>query len=290
MNLKEILEYQFLNIGDIHLTLFHLLSVLFIIVMARVVLRLISRGLGRYFRKREVDKGRQYALIQVIKYVIYTSALLMAIQTIGISISVLWGGAAALMVGIGLGLQQTFNDLVSGIILLIEGSIEVDDIIEVDGIVGTVMMIGIRTSKVETRDRISLVIPNSKLVGEKSINWSHNAEPTRFHIKVGVAYSSDVQLVTRILLQAAKDHKDALNDPAPQVQFQDFGNSSLDFILYFFSYNYLPIEFAKSELRYQITQLFRENKIEIPFPQNDLWIRNPEVLFSIPVTNGSTNH
>jgi len=278
MTFKEILEYKFLNIGDIHVTLIHVLSAIFVLVVARVFMSLISRGMNRYFKKKGVDTGRQFALVQVTKYVVYTIAILTAIQALGVSISILWGGAAALMVGIGLGLQQTFNDLVSGIILLVEGSVEVDDIIEIDGIIGTVTNIGIRTSKVETRDKISLVIPNSKLVVDKSINWSHNAEPTRFNVKVGVAYSSDVERVTNILLAVAKEHKDILDDPAPRVQFQDFGNSSLDFALYFFSYNYLPIEFIKSDIRYKITKLFREHEVEIPFPQNDLWIRNPEAL------------
>jgi len=278
MTIKEILEYNFIHLGDFKLSLYHIIAAVLVLTAARVIMSLLSRLMDQYFKRRKVDAGRSYALLQFVKYIVYTSALLIAMEVIGVSISVLWGGAAALMVGIGLGLQQTFNDLVSGIILLIEGSVQVGDIMEMDGIVGTVTSIGIRTSKIETRDRISILIPNSKLVGDKAINWSHNEEPTRFQVNVGVAYSSDVELVTSLLLQAANEHKNILKTPPPRVQFKDFGNSSLDFMLHFFSYEYLPVEFTKSDLRYRITQLFRENNVEIPFPQTDLWLRNAKSL------------
>ncbi|MEM0993681.1 MAG: mechanosensitive ion channel domain-containing protein [Bacteroidota bacterium] len=206
------------------------------------------------------------------------TTVLIALESIGIQLSVLWGGAAALMVGIGLGLQQTFNDVISGLILLVEGTIEVDDVVEVDGFVGKVKSIGLRTSKVETRNRISILVPNSKLVGENTINWTHNQHPIRFQVSVGVAYASDVELVTQLLLEAAHGHSSVLKEPEPMVQFLDFGNSSLDFILHFFSYEQMSIEIVKSDLRYRITRLFREHDVEIPFPQQDLWLRNAEVL------------
>jgi small-conductance mechanosensitive channel len=266
MHFKEILEYPFLNFGDIHLSLYHVLIALLIIVAARIMLWLIGRVLHRYFKQKGVDRGRQYAIQQFIKYIIYTAATLMAMEAIGITFSLVWGGAAALLVGIGLGLQQTFNDLVSGLILLVEGSIEVDDVVEVDGLIGRVTMIGIRTSKVETRDSISILIPNSKLVGDNVTNWSHNGQPIRLKVTVGVAYSSDVDLVTSILLQAVDELEDV------------FGNSSLNFIVLFYSDRYMRAEFVKSSVRYNIIKLFRQNKIEIPFPQQDLWLRNAEVL------------
>ena len=282
MSLKEILEYNFLNVGDYHLNLLQVLTVVFLLAIVRFLSTLINRLMNRYFQKRKVDSGRRFAFRQFVKYILYTVALLIALEVVGVKMSVLWGGAAALLVGIGLGLQQTFNDLISGLILLIEGIVEVDDIVEVNGIVGTVTSIGIRTSKVETRDRISILIPNSKLVGDNATNWSHNSEASRFQVYVGVAYTSDIDKVTALLLQAAKEHLTILKTPAPSVQFSDFGNSSLDFTLHFFSTDYLGVEFIKSELRYRITQLFRENQIEIPFPQRDLWLRNPERLVAQP--------
>jgi small-conductance mechanosensitive channel len=278
MTFKEVLEYNLLPFGGINITLFHVLTVVLIILGARIMMKIISRLMEQHFSRRKVDAGRRYALIQFVKYITYTLCFFVIMEVLGISISVLWGGAAALMVGVGLGLQQTFNDLVSGIILLIEGSIEVDDIVEVDGTIGTVVAIGIRTSRVETRDRISILIPNSKLVGDKAINWSHNKEPTRFQLAIGVSYSSDTSLVTDLILQAAREMPLILKTPATEVQFKDFGNSSLDFVLHFYIYEYLRIDFVRSKLRYRIMELFRENKIEIPFPQRDLWIRNAQEL------------
>mgnify|MGYP000090938921 CR=1 FL=1 len=292
MTFQEILDqvysiftYPFFPIGgDVNgngateFTLLLLLKAIFVIVIARVILSVLSKLLTQFFKKRKVESGRSYAFLQFVKYIVYTAAVLEALNILGIEFTVIWGGAAALMVGIGLGLQQTFNDLISGLILLIEGTVEVGDIVEANGVVGTVMDIGIRTSKIKSRDGIALLIPNSKLVGDSSTNWSHTVQTTRFQIKVGVAYSSDVQLVTNILIESAKNHPKVLKTPEPRVQFRDFGNSSLDFDLHIYSDELLGIEFVKSDIRYKIKELFRKNEIEIPFPQQDLWLRNPETL------------
>lgn len=275
MGIKEILEYNFLNIGDYHLSLFNLSIAILVIFGAKFLGRILLGILKRFYVKRKVDPGRQFAVNQIVKYVLYTVALLIVLQALGIQLSVLWGGAAALLVGIGLGLQQTFNDLISGLILLGEGTVEVNDIVSFDGMIGKVKNIGIRTSSVETRDKIVLIIPNSKLVGENVTNWSHNKTPSRFQVYIGVAYSADIEMVTKILLDVAKQNREVLSHPEPIVHFRDFGNSSLDFTLHFFSEDYLGIDQIKSELRYQIIKQFRKNNIEIPFPQRDLWLRNP---------------
>lgn len=281
MNFQEILTYNFIDTVNFQLNLLHLIAAVTVILSSQFFLWMIKRALARYSKQKKVDEGRRYAIIQFTKYVIYTLTILLAIEAMGVKLSVLWGGAAALLVGVGLGLQQTFNDLISGIILLIEGTIEVGDILELNGQVGVVTKIGIRTSKIETRSRISLLIPNSKLVGDNVTNWTHNNKPSRFQVSIGVAYSSDVELVIQLIMQAANEHALVLKTPVSEVQVKAFGNSSLDFELYFFSEEYLRIEFVKSELRKRIIQLFRLNKIEIPFPQQDIWLRNTEVLRSL---------
>lgn len=276
MNIKEILEYNFLNLGGYQLNLLNVGEFLIILFSAQILVWAIKRIiLHNFFKRRQIDIGKQFAITQFLKYIVYTIALLLAIQSLGITLSVIWGGAAALLVGIGLGLQQTFHDLISGIILLIEGSVEIDDAIMVDGILGKVRDIGIRTSRVESRDGIMIIVPNSKLVGSNVVNWSHNDQPTRFQVEVGVSYSSDVKLVTELILKAANGHPDVLDSPTARVQFGAFGESSLDFILHFYSSEYFRIEFVKSDLRYRIIELFRQHKVEIPFPQRDLWIKSP---------------
>ena len=202
----------------------------------------------------------------------------MILELLGVRLSVLLAGSAALLVGIGLGLQDSFKDVVSGLIILGEGTIEVGDIVIVDNLVARVKKIGLRTSRVETRDEASIIIPNSRLVVNNVTNWSHNQEPTRFQVTVGVAYGSDVRLVEKLLLQVAAEHPAVLAEPKARVEFQAFGNSSLDFILHFFSNEYMGIEFVKSDIRYAINDVFRANQVTIPFPQRDLWVRNPEAL------------
>ncbi len=281
MSFTEILEYNFFSVGHFHLNLWNLIVLSGILFFTRMGVWFINRYfIGAVARKKQVDVGRRYALQQFVKYFLYTLGILMALQSIGIHLSVIWAGSAALLVGLGMGLQQTFNDLVSGIILLFEGTVAVGDMVLVDGIVGKVTQIGLRTSKVETRDQTSIIIPNSKLVTDNVINWSHTDVPTRFKVEVGVSYNSDVTQVEKLLLQEAVSQQGVLADPRPEVQFQNFGDSALDFSVYFYSTDYLQIEAIKSQLRFKIFVAFRQNKVEIPFPQQDIWIRNADELSS----------
>lgn len=226
-----------------------------------------------YYQRKEINIGSQYAINQLFKYFLYVFAILIALQTMQINLTILLGGAAALLVGIGLGLQQTFNDLISGIILLSERSVEVGDVLEVSGRVGTVRRIGLRTSLVETRENTTIIMPNSKLIGDVVTNWSHDEDKARFKVSVGVAYGTDTALVKKLLLQVAQEHPKALKRPAPFVRFANFGDSSLDFELLFWTRDFARIEDAKSDMRFQIDKLFRENNITIPFPQRDVWMR-----------------
>ena len=198
------------------------------------------------------------------------------LQALGIRITVLLAGSAALLVGIGLGLQQTFNDIVSGIILLSERSIKVGDILEIDGDVIKILSIGLRTSKGLNRDEISIIIPNSLITTNKVINWSHQSKKTRFKINVGVAYGSDVNLVIKVLQESALEHSDIFDKEHVEARLVDFGSSSLNFQLLFFSQNIFRIEKVKSEIRKIISRKFIENNITIPFPQLDLHMKPQE--------------
>ena len=243
----------------------------------------LATGLTRFvlrpfFRRNGVDLGRSYAVTRIIRIVIYTVGFFVGLSLLRIEVAALWAAGAALLVGVGIGLQQTFNDFFCGLILLLEGPVEVGNVIEVDGFIGRVSEIGLRTSKVRTRDDIMIIVPNSHLITDNIINWSHNRRPLRFHIDIGVAYGSDVERVTELLERAAREHEDVLERPLSKVMFKGFGASSLDFELYFYSQEPWRIEFVKSELRYKINALFAEHDVSIPFPQQDLWLRNPEVL------------
>ena len=185
----------------------------------------------------------------------------------------LLAGSAALLIGIGLGLQEVFKDFVSGIILLFDGTIRVSDIIEVDGVVGRVQEIRLRASELETRDGIIIIIQNSSFITGNVINWTHNRKLTRFTVVVGVAYGSDIEKVRKVLVQCAMAHDDVVKTPEPTVLFSEFGDSQLTFTLQFYSRSVFKIEFVKSDIRFIIDKAFRENNITIPFPQRDVHMR-----------------
>ena len=273
--IRRFLNFELLHLKAFTLTVADICSALLVIVLARILLYLLKKYvLQLFFKRRNVAIGQQFAINQLIKYALYPIVIILVMQSLGIQPSVLLAGGAALLVGIGLGLQQTFKDLFSGIILLVEGTVRVDDMVVINDTIVMVKEIGLRTSKVETRDEIVKIVPNSKLVEDTVINWSHNNRATRFHIDVGVAYGSDLGLVKSLLLKAADEHGQILKTPPSIVQFREFGASSLDFKLFFYSYEFLRIEVVKSDLRFRVDELFRQHAITIPFPQQEVWFRN----------------
>ena len=251
-----------------------ILTVIVIFLLAQIISWVLTQvALFSVFKRKHIDQGSRFAINQLLKYFIYFIATMMAIKSLGVDMTLILGGAAALLVGIGLGLQQTFNDFFSGLVLLFERSVSVGDIMSVGGEVGAVKKIGLRSSIIETRDNISVIVPNSKLVNDSVKNWSHFVDHGRFDIAVGVAYGSDTKLVKKLLLTAVNEHHQILDYPVPIVRFNDFGDSALAFNVYFFVNRFLIIEDIKSDIRFRIDDLFREHGISIPFPQREIWVR-----------------
>jgi len=274
--ITNILEFELFRIGKYSFSVGMLLSVLFVIILTKVVLWLIKKLLFRNVGTRKFNQGSLHSLFQIIQYLIWIISILIILDTIGLKLNVLLAGSAALLVGIGLGLQNTFNDFISGIILLFEGSIKVGDILELDNDVVKMEKIGLRTSAAVNRDDIMVVLPNSLLTTSKVINWSTQTKRTRFRINVGVAYGSDVDLVLEILKKSALEHPEIKDKKSVNARFINFGDSSLDFELLFFSKNIFRIENVKSEIRKIINQKFIENNIMIPFPQMDLHLKSDD--------------
>ena len=180
------------------------------------------------------------------------------------------------MVGIGLGLQTLFQDIMSGIFILVDKSLHVNDIIEIEDKIGKVDEIRLRTTRAITIDDKVLIIPNHKFLTNSLFNWTQNGIQTTEGVEVGVAYGSDVELVKDILIDVASAHPKVLKSTVPKVLFTDFGESSLQFKLLFVinnSYEHLTV---KSDLRFAIDKKFRENKIVIPFPQRDIHLIKQE--------------
>ena len=261
-----------INDSAIAIKLTNVLSAVLVILFARILVWLsINILLYGWYQNQRIDHGKQYAYNQLLSYIVYMIAFIIALQYVGFNLTLLWAGGAALLVGIGFALQQTISDFFSGLVILFERSLEAGDFLDFGDMQGTVKKIGLRASIVETLERKDLIIPNSKLVNENVINWTKTKPTTRFDVLVGVAYGSDLDLVKQNLLQSAMDVRGVLLSPKPFVRFLNFGDSSLDFGLFFFSMNVTNIEDIKSDLRFKIDQVFRENGVEIPFPQRVVW-------------------
>jgi len=278
MTLREILMYNLFEFDKLTIHVYQLVIVAILYLITKLVLFIIKRLLYRRARRHEeaLDKGKYHSIYLLIKYFVWIISFSFMLKALGIDVSILLAGSAALFVGLGLGLQQTFNDIVSGIIILFERTIKVNDVGEVDGLVGKVIQINLRTSTIITPDDIEILVPNHRFINENVINWSHNKQATRFDVSVGVAYGSDTEKVKRILTEVAKSHPDILFDKDHDiiVRFTNFGDSSLDFQLKFWSLNSFFIGAIRSDLRFEINRRFNEENVEIPFPQRVVHLKN----------------
>ena len=274
MTFKEIIHYNLINTENVTVTVSNLVFIVIAIISIRVFLGLIRRFLNRPPISNKIDPSKSFTIYQFFKYIIWILAIGLILDSIGIKMTLLVAGSAALFVGIGFGLQNIFKDILSGIILILEENLGVNDVIELEGgIIGRVKQISLRTTLIEKRDNIIMIIPNSEFIEKRVINWSHLDEISRFSVNVGVAYGSDVELVKRILLEVAKKHKSITLENEPFVRFTDFGESSLDFELFFWTNESFIVENIKSDLRFEINRAFIENNITIPFPQRDVHVK-----------------
>ncbi len=271
---EDFLSYELLHIGNYIFSVGTLLSLVLIFLGTRLLLWLIKKGLYNARSLKAMDEGSIWSIYQIIRYILWVISLSIMLETIGVKVTVLLASSAALLVGVGLGLQQTFNDMVCGIILLAEGSIKVGDVVQIEDDIIMIQKIGLRTSKGIDRDNIVDIIPNSILTTNRVINWSHQSKKVRFRIHVGVAYGSDVDLVMRLLKESACEHPDVTNEALVDVWFTDFGQSSLNFQLLFFSEKLFRIERVKSDIRKNINRKFAEHGILIPFPQMDVHLKS----------------
>jgi small-conductance mechanosensitive channel len=278
--MKEILEYKLLEIGTYSLSVYNIAAILLLLVAVWVMLKVFKIFITN---NRRLRKSKKFAIYQIIKYLIVVISFLVALNILGLDVKVMLAGSAALLVGVGLGLQNLFNDFVSGIIILLDSTVKVNDIVEVDGLFCKVQKINIRTTTVLTRDDKYIILPNSTLTAKQLINWTHGHETSRFEIQIGVDYSTDINLAMEIIKSVADEHPLVVKDPKPFVRLFDFGNSSIDLILLFWSDEIFRVENIKSEMRIKILDKFHENNITIPFPQRVVHINTEYLTKDKPV-------
>jgi len=270
--MHSILEYQLFSINKYSFSVAMLLGLVLVwlltTLLLRTIRRVINRGGGRLLDLS--NKGRRMSLYLLVKYFIWTVAVGVMFEIVGIHVSVLLAGSAALLVGLGLGVQPIFRDIVSGIFLLFEGTIEIGDVLEVDGKVGRVEEINLRTSKLLTRDGHIMIVPNHKFITENVQNWTHqNAQPSAFYVQVRVAHAADGKLLTKILTNIVAAHPDILDKSSehpPMIFLTDFQEKCAVYEIRFWTQQKFEADRVQSDLRFAIQQQLREQ--DIPFPKD----------------------
>jgi len=268
---------QPIELGHIQFTPLSLLigvgMLILVVALQIMVKRILCR---RVFPRFHVNPGLANAYATLLGYVIFFVGLFVitpvAFQGVSwATVSVILG---AISFGVGFGLRNIADNFVSGLIILLERPIKVGDRITVDNTAGRVQSIRARSATIRTNDNIEVIVPNSRFIAESVINWSHRDEMVRFRIPVGVHYKSHVPQVREVLEKAAAQCGDVLPDPPPEAKFMEFGDSSLNFEVWVWTVKqtHRPSAF-RSEINYLIWGALKEAKIEIPFPQRDLYVK-----------------
>lgn len=264
----DFLNHTFTFGEKIKITVLAVLVLILALIITSFLLKILRKFITR--KLPDNDKIKFVSVFTYLKWLVYIIIFLVTMHTSGVNVTAIFAASAALLIGVGLALQTLFQDIISGVFILIDQSVHVGDIIELDGKIGRVVVINLRTTRAVTIDNKVLVIPNHLFLTNSLYNWTENGVETREVINVGVAYGSDVRLVEKLLLVVAKANKSVLKNPPPKVLFSDFGDSSLDFRIAFTINNSFEVRFVQSDMRFEIDRLFRENDIKIPFPQRDI--------------------
>lgn len=273
-DIKNFLSIQLTYIGNSSITIW---TFLYFIVLTWLLFFITAKlrnwMVFKVLSQSKIELGVRLAVGTIIRYGVLVLGLIVVIQTVGINLNAIFILAGALGVGIGFGLQNVTNNLVSGIIILFERPIKVGDRIQVGDVFGDVVSISLRSSMVVTNDNIAVIVPNSEFISSRVINWSFSDRNVRFSIPVGVSYKEDPENIKRILLEVAEKGEGVLDNPKPDVLFDDFGESSLNFSLRIWTNSYITAPGnLKSNLYFEIFKKFKESNVEIPFPQRDLHV------------------
>jgi small-conductance mechanosensitive channel len=279
---ERILNFKLLAIGNLPVTPTFLIKAALFISLLTVGAHLVRKFLqDRVLSRTTLDDGLKYALSVSAGYIVFFAGGTIGLQSMGLNLSSITFLGGAVGLGIGVGLQSIVNNFVSGLILLVERPIKVGDRIEIENLTGDVIQIAARSTWVRTNDNVVIIVPNSEFTSKRVTNWTANDRCVRITLDVGTSYSSDPEEVRRLLLRVASEHPDVLAEPASDVIFTEFGDSSLNFELRVWTMNQVRTpQILKSDLYFAIFKLFQKEDIEIPFPQRDLHLRS----IAVPLT------
>ncbi len=272
-SIKHILNFGF-SLGNGEHKIVVTVGLLLIVVISFTAAGFILKWVQKISTRNmdEADQLKFVSFFKFIKYITYIVVVFTVLSVVGVNVTPFLAASAALLVGVGLALQDLFQDIIGGILIMVDKSLLVGDIIEVDGRVGRIIEVKLRTTRAITRDDKIIIIPNHKLIADTIFNYTQNRKITREFIKVGVAYGSDTKKVEELLMLSILEQKSALKSPKPFVLFEDFGDSALLFTVNFYLNDSFNDPKIKSEIRFRIDALFRENNISIPFPQRTIHI------------------
>jgi len=272
--IKDILNYTFHLGKNIEISVKALIILFIIFILTSLALRIIRHLISR--KLAPAEKTKFVSVFSFLKYFIFIAVFFFTLDNIGVDITAIFAASAALLIGIGLALQTLFQDIICGIFVLLDKTVHVNDVVEIEGKIFRVTDINLRTTRGINIENKVIVVPNHIYLTNSLYNWTQNNNVTRENVTVGVAYGSDVDLVEKLLLQAASNINSILQEPAPSVFFTEFGDSSLNFKLVFTVDDSLWAVKPKSQLHFAINRLFKEHNITIPFPQRDvhLYTRN----------------
>ena len=274
--MKEFLSAGF-QFGDHHFTLASMLQILAVLTVAQVIFWVIRTALRRIFKNSSMEEGTRFMIMRLLRTLIYTLGAIIALETAGVDLQALWFGSAALLVGVGIGLQNFFNDVVSGFVLLFEGGVRVGDELEVDGMLVRVERIDLRSTRVVTRFGNLIVMPNGLISGQTVRNFTQGDTASLLKVDVNVEYGADLEKVRSILLQAAKSEEGVIRKNQVSVLFTEFEESGQRFSVFFWVEEPWKRLTISSNVRFKISEAFKENGITIPFPQRDLHLRTGSI-------------
>jgi small-conductance mechanosensitive channel len=285
----KIVNYPLIDLGDSHLTLNGIVKLVLVMLLVVVAERGLRSALRRKILVRtHLDSDLQYAVSRFVGYCFIAVGFFFAFRVVHLDLSSLAVIVGGLGVGIGFGLQNIISNFVSGLIILAERPIAIGHRVEVGGVAGQITKISLRSTVVVTNDNITIIVPNSNFITNPVTNWSYGDPKVRLRLPVGVAYGSDVEKMRKILLEIAAENPAVLKEPAPMVRFLEFGDSSLNFDLAVWTVDMAlnPVSF-RSDLYFAIERKFRENQIEVPFPQRDLHLRSGKITVETTPGGGS---
>ena len=284
---SSIMNFKLFELNQKPITILSLVMFIIVVVLFFIISKIFNRLILKSILVRfDIEKGIRFNMLRVSHYLIMVTGTVIAFQFVGIDLAGLAVIFGLLSVGIGFGLQNITSNFISGLILLFERPIKVGDRVTVGDVEGDVVAINMRSTTVRTLTNIAIIVPNSDFISSQVANWSFGDPKVRLDLDVGVSYGSDVDMVIKSLKEVADEHADILKDPPPDVLLREFGDSSWNMQLRVWLRSTKRYYKINSELNIAIVRKFRENKVEIPFPQRDLHVRSP---LPVPLEQISTS-